>query len=55
MYRLWVRKPEGKRPIGNSRRANGNFEIYLKIYRARVLTGLIWLRTEKSGELLGKQ
>jgi hypothetical protein len=47
-YRLLVRKPEGKRPLGRPRR---RWVDLLEIGWA-VWTGLVWLRIETSGELL---
>jgi hypothetical protein len=48
-YRILVRKPEGKRPLGRPRRRwEDNIRIDLKV----VWTGFIWLRIGTSGGLL---
>jgi hypothetical protein len=49
-YRIVVRKPEGKRPLGRRRhRWVDNIKMDL---REREWTGLIWLRIGTSGGLL---
>jgi hypothetical protein len=51
VYRLLVRKPEGKRPLGRpSRRWVNN--IRMDLGEGVMWTGLVWLRIETGGELL---
>jgi hypothetical protein len=49
-YRILVGKPEGKRPLGRPR-LSGRIILKWKLERIGV-TGLMWLRTESSGEFL---
>jgi hypothetical protein len=52
VYRILVGKPEGKRPLGRSRRRwVGSIKMNLR-YDGVVLTGSIWLRIGTSGGLL---
>jgi hypothetical protein len=52
-YRLLVRKPEGKRPLGRQRR---RWWIILREILERwdgvMWTGFVWLRIRTGGELL---
>jgi hypothetical protein len=55
-YRIWVGKPEGKRPLGRLRRTSrwvDNIKLILERYNGVVWTGLIWLRIGTSGGLFG--
>jgi hypothetical protein len=52
-YRLFVGKPEGKRPLGRPRcRWVDNIKMDLREKDEVVRTGLVWLRIETNGELL---
>jgi hypothetical protein len=54
VYRLLIGKPEGKRPLGRSRRRwidNIKMDL-LEIGFNVVWTGLVWLRIGTGGELL---
>jgi hypothetical protein len=54
-YRIFVRKPGGKRPLGRSRgRQVGNNKMYIREigWDGMGWTGLIWLRIGTSGGLL---
>jgi hypothetical protein len=52
-YRLLVRKPEGKRPLGRSRRRwVDNIRMDLGEVFGVMWTGLVWLRIGTGGELL---
>jgi hypothetical protein len=54
-YRILVRKPEGKRPLGRPRRRwvyNIKMDLREICTREMVCTGLIWLRIGTSGGLL---
>jgi hypothetical protein len=52
-YRLLVGRSEGKRPLRIPRRMLAdNNEMYLVELGWGGVTGLVWLRTGKSGELL---
>jgi hypothetical protein len=52
-YRILVRKPEGKRPLGRQRRRGvDNIKIDLKILDRMIGTVPIWLRIGASGGLL---
>jgi hypothetical protein len=52
-YRILVGKPEGKRPIGGSRRRwVDNIKMNLRKIGWGVWTGLIWLRIGTNGGLL---
>jgi len=45
-YRILVEKPEGKRPLGRSRRrCENNIKMYLQEVRWGAWTELIWFRT----------
>ena len=45
-YRVLVKKPEGKRPLGKpSRRWEDNIKLDIQELGWRTWTGLIWLRT----------
>jgi hypothetical protein len=51
-YRLLARKPGGKRPLGTPRRIwVDNIKMDLGEIVWGILTGLIWFRIRKSGEL----
>jgi hypothetical protein len=51
--RILVQKPEGKRPLGNTKHSSGdNIKMDLKKQSERAWTGLICLRVGTSGELL---
>jgi hypothetical protein len=53
VYRLLVGKPEGKRPLGRPRRRwEDNIKMDLGEIGRVEWTGLVWLRIEKSGEVL---
>jgi hypothetical protein len=53
VYRLLVGKPEGKRPLGRSRRRwMDNIKKDLLEIGMNVWTGLVWLRIGTGGELL---
>jgi hypothetical protein len=53
VYRLLVGKPEGKRPLGRSRRRwVDNIKMDILETGWRVWTGLVWHRTGTSAELL---
>jgi hypothetical protein len=50
MYRVLVRKPEGKRPLGRPRhRWEDNITVDLQEVGCGVWTGLSWLRIEIGG------
>jgi hypothetical protein len=50
MYRVLVGKPEGKRPLGRTRRRwEDNIKAKLQEVGCGVWTGLSWLRKETSG------
>jgi hypothetical protein len=50
VYRVLVRKPEGKRPMGRPRhRWEDNIKMYLQEVGCGVWTGLGWLRIETGG------
>jgi hypothetical protein len=52
-YRLLVRKPEGKRPLGRPRcRWVDNIRMILERWYGVMWTGLVWLRIGTGGELL---
>ena len=53
-YRVFVGKPEGKRPLGRPRRRWGdNIRInFQKVEWGGAWTGLIWLRTGVGGGCL---
>jgi hypothetical protein len=52
-YRILVRKPEGKGPLGRHRRRwEDNIKIDLRKIGWVVWTGLIWLRIWTGGGLL---
>jgi hypothetical protein len=52
-YRILVRKPEGKRPLGRPRRRwVGNIKYILERQDGMVRTESIWLRIRNSGGLL---
>jgi hypothetical protein len=52
-YRLLVRKPEGKRPLGRPRRRwVNNIGWFLERWDGVMRTGLVWLRIGTGGELL---
>jgi hypothetical protein len=52
-YRLLVGKPEGKRPVGRSRRRwVDNIRMDLGEVGWAMWTGLVWLRIGTGGELL---
>jgi hypothetical protein len=51
VYRVLVRKPEGKRPLGRPRR-RWEYNIRMDLQEVRcgcILTGLGWLRIETGG------
>jgi hypothetical protein len=51
-YKLLVRKPEGKRPLGRPRcRTVDNLKMDLGEIELGVLTGLVWFRIGTSVEL----
>jgi hypothetical protein len=51
--RLFIRKPEGKRPIRRQRRrCEYNIKTNLTEQDGVVWTELVWLRIRKSGEVL---
>jgi hypothetical protein len=53
MYRLQVRKPEGKRPLGRPRcRWVDNIKMDLGEVDGVIWTGLAWFRIGSGGELL---
>jgi len=50
LYKTLVGKPEGKRPLGKSRRRRQyNIKVDLKKYSVRMWAGFIWLRIGCSG------
>jgi hypothetical protein len=49
MYKLLVGKPEGKRPLGRSRR---RWKDNIRRWDGVMWTGLVWLRIGTDGELL---
>jgi hypothetical protein len=49
VYRLWVQKPDGKRPLGRPRH---RWVDNIKRQDGVVWTGLVWLKIGASGELL---
>jgi hypothetical protein len=51
VYRLLVRKPEGKRPLGRSRRRWID-NIKMDLLEIILWTGLVWRRIGTGGELL---
>jgi hypothetical protein len=54
-YRILVGKPEGKTPLGRTRRRwvdNNKMELTLEKQDGMVWVGLIWLKIETSGRLL---
>jgi len=52
-YKILVRKPEGKRPLGRpGHRWESNIRMDLREVGGRVWIGLIWLRIVTSGRLL---
>jgi hypothetical protein len=53
LYRLLVRKPQGKRPLGRPGcRWDDNMKWSIKKLNVRTWTGLIWCRIGTNGELL---
>jgi hypothetical protein len=53
VYRILVWKPEGKRPLGRLRhRREDNINWIFNKWDGEAWIGLIWLRTETSGESL---
>jgi hypothetical protein len=53
VYRVWVGRPEGKRPLGRPRRRWGNnIKMDLRETGSMRRTGFSWLRIESSGGLL---
>jgi hypothetical protein len=51
-YRIFVGKPEGKRPLGRPRcMYEGNIKMDLRKIGWRVSTGFIWFRIETSDRL----
>jgi hypothetical protein len=52
-YRVLVRKPESKRPLGRSKcRWEDNIKMDCRKWDGGAQPGLIWLRTGTSGRLL---
>jgi hypothetical protein len=51
-YRLLVRRPEGKKPLGRPRRRWIILGWILKRWDGVMLTGLVWLRIGIGGEVL---
>jgi hypothetical protein len=52
-YRLFMGKPEGKRPLGRPRRRwVDNIRKILERWDEVMWTGLVWLRIGTGGELL---
>jgi hypothetical protein len=52
-YRVFIARPEGKKPLGRPRRRwENNIKKDLKDVEWGVWTGLIWLRTGSGGRLL---
>jgi hypothetical protein len=50
VYRVWLEKPEGKRPLGRSRhRLDGNIKMELQEGKWGAWTGSIWLRIRTGG------
>jgi hypothetical protein len=50
VYRVLVAKPEGKRPLGRTRRRwEDNIKADFRKWDVGLLTGLSWLRIETSG------
>jgi hypothetical protein len=50
---VFVRKPQGRRPLGRRRHRWENIKIYLEKWDWReAWTGSIWLRIRTGGELL---
>jgi hypothetical protein len=53
VYRFLVGKPEGKRPLGRSRRRwMDNIKMYILEIGLSVEDWMVWFRIRKSGELL---
>jgi hypothetical protein len=53
MYRIFMRKPDGKRPHGRPRpRWDDSVKVYLEEKGCEVADGLICLRLRTSGRLL---
>jgi hypothetical protein len=53
VYRLLVKKPEGKRPLGRPRLSwMVNIRMILERLYGVMWTGLVWLRIGRGGELL---
>jgi hypothetical protein len=53
VYRVWVGKPKGKRPLGRPRRRwEDNIKIDFHVVDVAVWIGLGWLRIETGGEQL---
>jgi hypothetical protein len=52
-YRIWVGRPEGRRPLGRLRRRwQNNIKMDLQVVGRGAWTGLIWLRIGTGGGLL---
>jgi hypothetical protein len=52
-YRVFIARPEGKKPLGRPRRRwENNIKMDLKDAEWGVWTGLIWIRTRTGGGLL---
>jgi hypothetical protein len=52
-YKILVRKPDGKRPLGRpTHRSEDNIRMDLGEIWWKMWTGFIWLRTGISGRLL---
>jgi hypothetical protein len=52
-YRIWVGKPEGRRPLGrHRRRCKIILEWILGTWGGKLWTGCNWFRIETSGRLL---
>jgi hypothetical protein len=53
VYKIFVRKPEGNRPLGRPGcRWEDNVRIYLREKGGKVWTGFFWLRREVNEGLL---
>ena len=53
IYRVFVRKTEGKRPLGRSRRRrDGSIKVDLQEMECSKWIGLIWLKIRTGAELL---
>jgi hypothetical protein len=52
IYRILVKKPEGKRPLGRSRRRCMDVEWIIESLDGVVWAGLTWLRIGTNGGLL---